>query len=145
VILRLDFDRSGRQKSAVMFKRLNIPPWFTVVLLFAAVFFCGCQTVQVDSHARFSKFIGLDDFSNFKHSQNARGETVLLSPEIEPAMTWNELVVSWNAHAPSGTYVIIEARALLRDHLLPDHITKFYTMGRWSPDNRAFPRTSVPG
>ena len=132
-----------------MFKRLNIPPWLTValfvVLLFAAFFFCGCQSVQVNHHARFSRFIGLDDFSNFQHSQNARGETVLLSPEIKPAMAWNELVVSWNANAPAGTYLTIEARALLPDHLLPDHITKFYTLGRWSPDNRAFRRTSVPG
>ncbi|MGA2868882.1 MAG: C39 family peptidase, partial [Verrucomicrobiota bacterium] len=117
-----------------MFKRLNIPPWFAVAL------FCGCQSVQVDNNVRFSKFIGLDDFSNFQHSQNAQGETVLLSPEIKPVMAWNELVVSWNANAPSGTYLTIEAHVLL-----PDHVTKFYTLGRWSPDNRAFPRTSVPG
>ena len=27
----------------------------------------------------------------------------------------------------------------------PDHQTKFYTLGRWTPDNQLFPRTSVPG
>jgi hypothetical protein len=34
----------------------------------------------------------------------------------------------------------VEARAVESDHS-----TKFYTMGLWSPDNRAFPRASVTG
>jgi len=34
----------------------------------------------------------------------------------------------------------IEASAVL-----PDHPTKFYTLGVWSPDIHIFPRTSVRG
>jgi hypothetical protein len=71
---------------------------------------------------------------------NENGETILLSPTIPSRIAWNELIVSWNADAPAGTFVKIEARAKL-----PDHPTKFYTLGNWSPDNKIFPRTSVRG
>ncbi|MGC9941032.1 MAG: peptidase C39 family protein [Verrucomicrobiota bacterium] len=88
----------------------------------------------------FTSFTGLDHFSNFKHSLGAPGETILLSPKIKSAIAWNELIVSWNASAPVGTFLKIEARAIL-----PGHKTKFYTLGLWSPDNLAFPRTSLAG
>jgi hypothetical protein len=117
-----------------MFKRLTFP------LLSAVILLCGCRTVPVVTHSHFSNFVGLADFSNFNSSQNAPGETVLLSPVIKPAIDWNELIVSWNADAPASTFLKVEARAIL-----PDHETGFYTMGFWSPDNRAFPRTSVRG
>lgn len=87
---------------------------------------------------QFACFKGFDKFSKFTRSTNANGETVLLSPRIKAEMDWNELIVSWNADAPTGTFVNVQARAIA-----PDHKTKFYTMGLWSPDNAAFPRTSV--
>jgi Peptidase_C39 like family len=87
-----------------------------------------------------SNFIGLDRFSNFKQTQPAAGETVLLSPKLKSAIAWNELIVSWNADAPAGTFLKIEARAIL-----PDHKTAFYTLGQSSLDNQIFPRTSVRG
>lgn len=117
-----------------MFKRLNFP------LLLAAVIFSGCKSVPVANDHGFSHFVGLDNFSNFTQSQNADGETVLLSPIIPSAIDWNELIVSWNADAPPGTFLKIEARAILRDHQ-----TEFYTLGLWSPDNKTFPRTSMRG
>jgi hypothetical protein len=122
------------QKLAVMFKRLKVP------LLCAAVLICGCRTIPVMDGNGFSHFVGLDDFSKFKQSRNPAGETVILSPKIKPAMDWNELIVSWNAAAPAGTFLKIEARAIL-----PDHQTAYFTLGRWSLDGRTFPRTSVPG
>lgn len=66
----------------------------------------------------FSNFVGLDDFSNFQPApdaagENTKGEVVLLSPKIKPAIDWNELVVSWNADAPAGTFLKIEALAIL--------------------------------
>ena len=64
---------------------------------------------------------------------------VLTSPEIPVPIAWDELVVSWNATAPSGTYLKIEARGIY-----PDHSTKFYTMGLWSEDVSKHPRESVP-
>jgi hypothetical protein len=86
----------------------------------------------------FSCFVGLKDFSTFARSQNTNGEMVLLSPEIKPAMDWNQLVVSWNAAAPAGTFLKIEARAISTNRE-----TKFFTMGVWSPDNKKIPRASV--
>ncbi len=109
-----------------------------VMLLLAAVAMTGCTTISPMTKGKFSTFKGVDDFSNFTTSTNSKKETVLLSPEISADMDWNQLIVSWNADAPTGTYVKVEAKAIL-----PDHKTKFYTMGKWSPDNEAFERTSV--
>jgi hypothetical protein len=115
-----------------MQKRLHI------LALCAAVALTGCKTFSPMPKNQFSSFKGLDNFSNFAASTNANGETVLLSPTIEAGMDWNELIVSWNADAPAGTFVKVEAQAVA-----PGHTTKFYTMGLWSPDNVTFPRTSV--
>ena len=86
----------------------------------------------------FSHFIGLTNFAAFTHSQNERGNPVWLSPELQMASNWNELVVSWDADAPAGTWLKIEASAAA-----PGHATKFYTMGLWTRDNTPFPRSSV--
>jgi hypothetical protein len=108
--------------------------------LFAATILCGCKTVPFSTKNSFSNFVGLEKISKFTRSQNEIGETVLLSPEIKSQMPWNELIASWNADAPAGTFLKIEASANL-----PDHKTRFYTLGNWSPDNKIFPRTSVRG
>jgi hypothetical protein len=100
----------------------------------------GCKSRPVSSKSGFSHFVGLEKFSDFERSTNESGETVLLSPIIPSRIAWNELIVSWNADAPVGTFLKIEASANL-----PDHKTKFYTLGNWSPDNKIFPRASVRG
>ena len=117
-----------------MCKQLNI------VLILAAAILSGCKTVPVSTQGSFSQFVGLAVFSKFTRTQNENGETVMLSPEIQSRIAWNELIVSWNAAAPAGTFLKIEARANL-----PGHTTKFYTLGRWSLDNKTYPRTSVRG
>jgi Peptidase_C39 like family len=109
-----------------------------LLILLAAVAVTGCKTISPMTKNQFASFKGLDDFANFASSTNASGETVLLSPPIKAGMDWNELIVSWNADAPTGTLVKVEVQAIA-----PAHTTKFYTMGLWSPDNLAFPRTSV--
>jgi hypothetical protein len=86
----------------------------------------------------FSRFIGLDDFSNFARSTNETGGTVLLSPVIPSPIDWNELVVSWNAAAPAGTFLTVEASAVS-----PGHATRFYSWGSWSLDNGSYPRHSA--
>ena len=106
----------------------------------AAAIFCGCKSILVSTKSDFSRFVGLDNFSKFSRAQDENGETVLLSPAIKAQIPWNELIVSWNADAPAGTFLKIEASAIL-----PDHQTKFYTLGNWSMDNNLFPRTSVRG
>jgi len=111
-----------------------------IALPLAAVIFGGCKSVPVVNPGGFSRFVGLEQFSQFTRSQNENGETVLLSPEIKAQIPWNELIVSWNADAPAGTFLKVEARALLSDRE-----TKFYTLGCWSPDGKTWPRTSVRG
>jgi hypothetical protein len=117
-----------------MFKRLNM------ILLLAAVIFSGCKTVPITTKNGFSHFVGLKNFTGFASSRNENGDTVLLSPKINSQITWDELIVSWNADAPAGTFLKIEASAISTGHQ-----TKFYTLGDWSLENKIFPRTSVRG
>jgi hypothetical protein len=120
-----------------MFKCLH------VALLFAgAIFLSGCESIPnaIAERNRFSHFIGVTDFSHFTRSRTDDGRMILLSPVIRPPMTWDQLVVSWNADAPAGTFLKIEAAANS-----PAFATKFYWLGDWSPDNHAFPRASVGG
>jgi hypothetical protein len=111
-----------------------------LILFMSAAILSGVNFARAKDLNEFCRFVGLEKFSNFKISETINGEKVLLSSKIKSAMDWNELIVSWNADAPAGTFLKVEARAIL-----PDHETKFYTMGLWSPDNEIFPRTSVRG
>lgn len=111
---------------------------FSAALLLPLVLFSGCRTALTPASTPFSHFVGLDNFSAFTRSQNERGETILLSPEIQSGIPWNELIVSWNAESPPGSFLKIEASALSAGHA-----TKFYQIADWSLDNKAFPRTSV--
>lgn len=87
----------------------------------------------------FSHFIGLRKFSNFQKTEGTNAnEIILTSPEVESPIPWNELVVSWNAEAPAGTYLKVEGRAIYTNRT-----TKFYTLALWSPDAEKFPRESV--
>src|SRR6516165_5101686 len=106
----------------------------TFAMVAAAVLSAG-QSAYADSNAGFTNFVGLDDFSGFTRSQTANGQTVLLSPEVKSQIPWNELIVSWNAEAPAGTFVKVEASA----HSL-NRQSKFFTLGNWSPDGKIFPR-----
>jgi len=111
-----------------------------VLFLFAAGVFCGCNSVSPITGNNFSYFTAVKNFSNFTESQNEKGGTLLLSPEVKSPIPWNQLVVSWNASVPSGTFLKIEASAISSNH----H-TKFYTIANWSSDNKMFQRTSVRG
>jgi hypothetical protein len=88
---------------------------------------------------RGARFLALDSFRKFKPLPGeAPNETVLLSREISPGIPWNELIVSWNAAAPPGTWLKFEARAVLTNRT-----TKFYHLGLWSPDPALHPRESL--
>jgi hypothetical protein len=54
---------------------------------------------------------------------------------------FNELVSSWNATTPPGTWVQVEVQPRLAD----GHLAKWYILGRWSSDDYSFHRTSVGG
>jgi hypothetical protein len=121
------------QNSGVNKVRAVLPLLFLLLIV-------GCKIMPAGDHARYSRFVAVTNFSHFTAAQTANGETVLLSPEIPAHIPWNELIVSWNADAPAGTFVKLEACAAS-----PGHNTKFYTIANWTLDDTAFPRTSVRG
>jgi Peptidase_C39 like family len=111
-----------------------------ILPLFILSVLTGCKTVPAWNHSSINHFVAIENFSKFSRVQNVNGETVLLSPKIKSPTAANEIITSWNADAPDGTFVKIEASAALKNHA-----TKFYTLGEWSPDGKVFPRTSIRG
>ena len=86
-------------------------------------------------------FLAFTDWTRFERKAgDAPNTAVLTSPVVDTALPANELIVSWNADAPVGTGLKIEARAFCGEHA-----TKFYTLGLWSKDGQSFPRESVEG
>ena len=98
----------------------------------------GCKTTPASSHALYSRFIAVTNFSEFTRAPVAAGEMVLLSPEIKAPINWNQLVLSWNVKPTPGTFLKVEARAIQ-----PGHATKFFSWGQWSPDDKTFSRYSI--
>lgn len=99
-----------------------------IKFLLAVVFTSLVVTIAIGDD--FSRFVGVDDCSKFATSHNENGETVLTSPVIRSGIDWNQLVVSWNASAPTGTSLRVEAAAVFPD----GQLSRFYTLGTWSPD-----------
>ena len=54
---------------------------------------------------------------------------------------WNELVSSWNAQTPAGTWIQVE----MQPTLVNGHTAKWYILGRWTYGDSDFHRTSVGG
>lgn len=63
------------------------------------------------------------------------------SPVYTTGFAFNELVSSWNAQTPIGTWVQSEVQPQLDD----GHWGKYYVLGRWSSSDADFHRTSVGG
>jgi hypothetical protein len=109
-----------------------------LALVFATAILSGCQHIPNARQSQFSDFKGFKSFSSFTTSRKENGDLILLSPKINSRIEWNELIVSWNATAPAGSFLKVEAAATSREHQ-----TKFYTIADWSLDGKIFPRTSV--
>jgi len=62
------------------------------------------------------------------------------SPVVEPGFDLTELVASWNATTPAGTWIEVEARG---DSSLGGQ-SKWYVLGRWASGDGDLHRTSVP-
>jgi len=113
---------------------------FALFLLLPALLLSGCKSVIIQTAGPFSHFEGLKNFDNFTRDRDENDNMVLLSPEIDSGIPYNQLIVSWNADAPAGTFVKVEAAASS-----PDFTTKFFTVANWSLDGKIFPRASVSG
>ncbi len=64
-----------------------------------------------------------------------------LSPETRPGFGGTELVGSWNAHTPVGTWLELEARWAEPDGALG----RWYSLGRWAETDEQIRPTSVDG
>jgi hypothetical protein len=62
-------------------------------------------------------------------------------PWAEPGFELHEVIPSWNALTPPGSLVEVELQARNADRTE----TGWYALGRWTFDDEAFERTSVPG
>jgi len=63
------------------------------------------------------------------------------SPWFSPGFGFTELVASWNASTPPGTWIDVRMRATTDKGA----VTKWYVMGQWTFDDADFLRTSVGG
>ena len=63
------------------------------------------------------------------------------SPVYDPGLGFTELVSSWNADTPSGTWVQVELHGLTDKGTW----TKWYVLGRWAYGDDTIYRTSVGG
>ncbi len=63
------------------------------------------------------------------------------SPWFATGFGFTELVASWNAGTPAGTWIQVEMHATAAD----GHLTKWYVMGRWAFGDADIHRTSVGG
>ncbi len=86
-----------------------------------------------------AQFIGWTNFAAFARESGSSG-LVLASPETQPSIPWNELIVSWNVRGAATNGFSIEAQVVY-----PDHVTRWYQMGRWALDPAVYPRESVQG
>jgi uncharacterized protein YvpB len=88
---------------------------------------------------RGRQFIGFEQFETFQRELR-KGELVLVSPPIQTAIAWDELIASWNFRGTPESGLDVEAKAIY-----PGRATKWYRMGRWALQGKAFPRESVRG
>jgi hypothetical protein len=86
---------------------------------------------------RGAQFIGFERFENFERTQH-EGELVLVSPKIETAIRWDELIASWNFRGAPEDGLQVEAKAIY-----PSGETRWYQMGKWAFEPGKHPRESV--
>ncbi|WP_432157168.1 peptidase C39 family protein [Streptomyces sp. bgisy153] len=63
------------------------------------------------------------------------------APAHRLAVPATEIIASWNAHTPAGTWLQVELKGTYSD----DRDTPWYVMGRWASGDRDIRRTSVAG
>jgi hypothetical protein len=63
------------------------------------------------------------------------------SPQVTPGFAATEVIGSWTADTPGGSWLEIELRGVTQ----LGNTTRWYVLGRWAADDTAFTRTSLPG
>jgi len=62
------------------------------------------------------------------------------APRVSPGFAGTELIPSWTADTPGGTWIQVEMRGVTEAGTL----TKWYQLGRWAADDNQILRTSIP-
>ena len=83
---------------------------------------------------RATSLLAFARFDGFTRSV-AGPETILVSPELDAGLAWDEMIVSWNV--ATNLTLAIEARGFLEGRP-----TRWYGLGLWSADPSKAPRTS---
>jgi hypothetical protein len=100
-------------------------------------------TLQLGAPGLGSLFYS-DPFNNYA-GDNVDGTGTYVSGTWTSGVTnlfpFNELVSSWNATTPAGTWIQVEVQPRIDGK----GWAKWYTLGRWSSDDGTFHRTSVGG
>ncbi len=109
-----------------------------IILLMISSLTSSGQAAAAPGPADQCRFVGIKEFSGFTTASSNAEEEVLLSPVIKAPISWDQLIVSWNAETAPGAWLKVEAQGVY-----PDHKTKFYTMGVWSSDTSRHARGSV--
>jgi len=118
---------------------LGGPSNFTAFVLLAAFLAMVAAAADLPSDPRGRQFIGFASFENFATTPGpGPDQTLLTSPETNARIEFDEVILSWNARTPSGSYLVFEARALYTNSA-----TKYYTLGIWSTDPAHNRRRSV--
>jgi hypothetical protein len=96
------------------------------------VFEQASKAISIDPQRPVSAVFAAGPAAGIRH---ARGYAT--SPEIHTAEPFDQLIVSWNAVCPAGSWLVVEARARVEGRW-----TKWFNLGWWAPDDRLFRRTS---
>lgn len=85
---------------------------------------------------------GTTDYTDPHTGTTARWEYATWTSPVHTLPTpANEVIASWNAHAPEGTWLQIELRVGYTDGT----VSPWYVMGRWAAGDTDIRRTSVDG
>ncbi|MGB8004059.1 MAG: C39 family peptidase [Gaiellaceae bacterium] len=109
----------------------------TLAALAAALFLVAPANAAQPYHVRYHAFALPKTVVTFDNAP----EGVWTSPWFQTGFGFTELVSSWNADTPAGTWIQIDMRATT-DRATT---TKWYTMGRWAYGDGDIQRTSVGG
>lgn len=105
---------------------------------FARGSFAGA--VPVAGSVTFGTAAGRIRYGDAHHATRTYQYDTWTSPVFKPGFGLTELVSSWNARTPAGTWLQVQ----MSGRTSAGATTKWYVMGRWASRNSDIDRTSVP-
>lgn len=106
---------------------------------FAAGTFAGAAAAT--NAVTFGAAVGQRSYGDADHPARLYNYDTWTSPLFVPGFELTELVASWDANTPAGTWLQVE----MAGRTVAGGTTKWYVMGRWAAANTDIDRTSVGG